>query len=125
MAKAPATTEKKQIASRFKPGQSGNPAGRPKGSRNKLCEQFIHDLQTVWAEGVALDPDNPKDQTQRGLVALRKISIERPAAFVGAVAQLVPKEFDLGDKTQAGFKELWTALATGKLPKVETEGDEA
>jgi len=38
------STEKKQKPHLFKPGQSGNPKGRPKGSRNKnliLLEQMI------------------------------------------------------------------------------------
>jgi hypothetical protein len=34
MAKSPVKTDKKQGA-RFKPSQSGNPNGRPHGSRNK------------------------------------------------------------------------------------------
>ncbi|MGC1591176.1 MAG: DUF5681 domain-containing protein, partial [Pseudolabrys sp.] len=28
----------------WKPGQSGNPKGRPQGSRNKLSEEFFRDL---------------------------------------------------------------------------------
>src|SRR5262245_33082869 len=39
----PAPTENtvpKQLTP-WKPGQSGNPAGRPKGSRNRLSEDFI------------------------------------------------------------------------------------
>jgi hypothetical protein len=34
MPNSPAKTDKKQ-GSQFKPGQSGNPNGRPNGSRNK------------------------------------------------------------------------------------------
>jgi len=30
------------------PGQSGNPKGRPKGSRNKLSEDFFRDLCEAW-----------------------------------------------------------------------------
>jgi translation elongation factor EF-Tu-like GTPase len=35
MTKSPAKTAKKQSRQGFKPGKSGNPSGRPQGSRNK------------------------------------------------------------------------------------------
>jgi hypothetical protein len=37
----------------FKPGQSGNYKGRPKGSRNKLSEAALADLCTDWEKGGA------------------------------------------------------------------------
>jgi len=41
----PESTGGKQVTGReltqFKPGQSGNPKGRPQGSRNKLSENFF------------------------------------------------------------------------------------
>jgi len=43
----------------YKPGQSGNPNGRPKGSRNKLGEAFIAALH----EGCGFDPaEGAEDQ---------------------------------------------------------------
>ena len=96
------TTEKKQSKRKgraanlkpWKPGQSGNPAGRPKGARHKLCTQYIEDLQKVWDD--------------QGIAAIRKLAKEKPAAFVAAVGQLVPREFDLGENTAA--KVDWAAV---------------
>ena len=44
----------------FKPGQSGNPAGRPKGSRNKLAETFLADVYAEWEIGVKRDAKLPR-----------------------------------------------------------------
>ncbi len=48
----------------WKPGQSGNPAGRPVGSRNRLSEKFIADLAEHWqANGeAALNATLEKDR---------------------------------------------------------------
>ena len=40
----------------FKPGESGNPAGRLVGSRNKLIEKFCADLLEHWQEH-GVDPE--------------------------------------------------------------------
>ena len=32
----------------WKPGQSGNPMGRPKGAKNKISEKFLENLQDNW-----------------------------------------------------------------------------
>ena len=37
-------------AGQFLPGQSGNPKGRVRGSRNKLGEAFFNDLYAEWLE---------------------------------------------------------------------------
>jgi len=63
---------------RFLAGNSGG--GRPKGSRNKLGEQFIADVYSEWQKS--------------GADALKKMSAENPSAFVRVVAGILPKEID-------------------------------
>jgi hypothetical protein len=59
-------------------GQSGNPAGRPKGSKHKLQTSFWNDLHRVWKES---GPD-----------ALRRVAQDDPSTFVRVCASLMPKE---------------------------------
>jgi Family of unknown function (DUF5681) len=74
----PDTTDQKQDT-RFKPGQSGNPAGRPKGSRNKVREKLL--------EALAIDFDD------HGKEVIEKVRSERPADYLKIVASLVPKRW--------------------------------
>lgn len=72
------TAKKQQVGVPFKPGQSGNPNGRPKGARSRLSEAFLTALEEHWK-------DNGKDAL---VEALKK----DPAGYVRVVASLLPKD---------------------------------
>ncbi len=69
----------------FRPGQSGNPRGRPKGSRNRISEDFLQDAYEAWST--------------HGKTALDKMATEEPGKFVTMIGGLVPKEFDIKQKS--------------------------
>ena len=44
------TPKNRNLCEPWKPGQSGNLDGRPRGSRHKINEYFLRDLQALWEE---------------------------------------------------------------------------
>jgi len=62
----------------WKPGESGNPAGRPKGCRVKLEARFLADLLADWNEHGA-----------KTLAAARE---KDPVGYVKVAASLMPKQ---------------------------------
>jgi hypothetical protein len=70
---------------RFIQGNSGNPAGRPKGSRSRLAESFMDVLRESFEEAHA----NGKSC---GAHAVRRVRDEDPATYTKIVANLLPKQ---------------------------------
>ena len=93
-------------ATQFKPGQVGNPAGRPKGSRNRLQEAFVAEMCAAFEED--------------GGAAIRKVRDQDPGTFMKVIAQILPKQIEVGeagafsDFDDAKVDE-FIAIATRKL----------
>jgi Family of unknown function (DUF5681) len=80
-------------ATRFRPGQSGNPRGRPKGSRHKLSEAFLAELVADFEAG--------------GRAAIERCRLERPDVYVRLVASLLPKQQSPTDETGGHITVSW------------------
>ena len=63
------------------PGVSGNPDGRPLGSRSAFSAGFSRDLAEVWAK--------------HGRAAMEKTAIDQPGVFFATCARLIGPEVKL------------------------------
>jgi hypothetical protein len=95
-----ARTEKKlRNLKPFKPGQSGNPKGRPKGARNRLGTQFLEALEA--------------DFKQHGPQAIALVREKKPEVYIRVVADLLPKEANINVEAGEAFVELWKKISDG------------
>ena len=66
---------------KFQPGQTGNPNGRPVGSRSAFSAAFIGDMQASWA--------------QHGSAVLDQVAKRDPSRYLGVCASLIPRDVSL------------------------------
>lgn len=102
----------------FKSGAewTGNRAGRPRGSRNKLSEDFIADFHEAWKT--------------HGKSAIADMAVNDTTKFVQCAASLMPKEFtikepgldEMSDSEVAEALNAIRSLATSHIASTLGEG---
>jgi hypothetical protein len=68
------------VETRFKPGQSGNPGGKPHGARNKITAAFLNALA--------------EDFEEHGKKAIQDARQEDPVGYMKVCAGLLPKQIE-------------------------------
>src|SRR5262249_53715580 len=96
---------------RWQPGQSGNPTGRPVGSRHRFGERFMADAFEVWK--------------QYGKIALEHMAQHEPCDYVKAMVVALPKNVvhetasEIDRLTSEEARELLDWIRTMKAKKIE------
>ena len=85
----------------WKPGQSGNPAGRPKGSRGKFSDEFINDFYADWIA--------------HGSEAIQQTREKHPSDYLRIAASLLPKHL----KLDHGFENMTEEKIRNRIAIIE------
>jgi len=95
----------------FKPGNQRG-SGRPKGSKNKISEDFLQSFHKIWLE--------------KGEAALLRMVEERPAEFIKVAASLIPKDFHVQQTAveKPGISVLLTPGMSGLAQRFREHGVE-
>jgi hypothetical protein len=86
MSNEPETTGRNQDGT-FAPGVSGNPSGRPKGTRHKLSESFLEALLRDFQKA------SEEDQSL-GELAIAAMRAEKPNEYARMIASILAKEVE-------------------------------
>lgn len=104
--------------SRWQPGKSPNPGGKPVGARNRLTGDFLNDLADVY--------------DSKGKKALEKLVDDDPRTFFRAIVSLCPKQLEavspldgLTDNTLQGFLQLYQLYMETRRVQAEQTDREA
>ena len=93
-------------ANMWKPGQSGNPAGKPKGARTALGEVFIEALALDFAE--------------HGEQAICLVREEKPDVYLQVISRIIPKHVDVDVKAKIEINVV--SYADNAAPQLDAEG---
>ena len=94
----------------WKPGQSGNPRGRPAQARSRWSEAFFQDIADDWQRG--------------GAEAIERVRNDDPSTYLRVCAALMPREVSIATTRELSEGELESQLsaALALLGGVTIEG---
>ncbi len=85
----------------FQPGKSGNPAGRPAGTRNQLTKQLVLDILEAY-------------NRRGGVDGLTKLD---PRLFTSLIREILPKAHEIDADVQVEFADILAELSRRVRPK--------